>query len=54
MSDITKCSNEECIIKEQCRRYTAPPHPYYQYVHNYQPDKDGKCIWFLKDKKNER
>lgn len=54
MSDICKCSNEECEIKEQCERYTVPSHPYYQAFCDFKPDENGKCIWFIKNKEDER
>ena len=54
MSDICKCTNEDCKLKEQCRRHTAPSNPYYQPTQRYEPEEDGKCKWILIDKKDER
>lgn len=31
MSDITKCKDEECPLKEKCFRYTSPASEYQSY-----------------------
>lgn len=44
MTDITKCANKKCKIKEQCYRYTAKD----GYWQSYTEFSKGKVI---KDKK---
>ena len=48
MSDISKCSNEDCPLKESCYRYKVKPHPFRQAYTTYEPNKDGKtCNHFI-------
>lgn len=44
MSDICKCTNEECLIKEKCYRYKVAPHPYWQSYNKFLPDADNICL----------
>lgn len=44
MTDITKCANKNCKIKESCYRFTAPD-GYWQSYANFNNDKE------IKDKK---
>jgi hypothetical protein len=30
MSDITKCTGKDCLIKESCKRFTAEGNDYWQ------------------------
>ncbi len=41
MSDITKCSGQDCPIKEKCFRFVAEPEPLYQ---SYFVDVPGQWI----------
>jgi len=43
--DITKCTNEECNIKKQCYRHTAPCSFKQSYCHFHQ-NEDGSCGYF--------
>lgn len=56
MTDITKCANKKCKIKEQCFRYTASD-GYWQSYANFNNDKvikDKKdCDSFLLDRKKK-
>jgi hypothetical protein len=54
MTDICKCTNEECKLKEQCERQTPSSYPYYQAYCNFKPEENGKCVWFIKIKEYER
>jgi hypothetical protein len=55
MNDITKCSNENCVMKQKCLRYTIPSNMYCQSVAIFIPKRNHienfKCDLFLK---NER
>lgn len=58
MSDITKCVTSNCIMKENCYRYTAMPHQYNQYYQNFIPndateEEDFYCDFFLPIKNDE-
>lgn len=47
MSDIAKCENESCPLKENCYRYTATPSEYRQSYANFQiDDESGECSGF--------
>ena len=37
MSDITKCTNEDCKLKESCYRFTAPAHDIIQAYDRFEP-----------------
>jgi hypothetical protein len=43
MTDITKCTNEDCLLKEKCYRWTAKDDQYDQSYGYFAPDKDGEC-----------
>lgn len=51
MTDITKCANKNCKIKEQCYRYTAKD-GYWQSYANFNDNKEIKdkkeCEHFLR------
>lgn len=48
MPDISKCSNEDCPLKESCYRYKVKPNPFRQAYTTYEPNKDGKtCNHFI-------
>lgn len=49
MADITMCRNEECKIKDECYRYTAPVDKYWQSVFMENP-KDIPCSYFWDNK----
>lgn len=44
--DITKCVNHECLLKENCLRWTCPSDENYQSYASFQP-KDGKCEYLI-------
>lgn len=44
MSDITKCNNEECPLKESCYRFTAPTEKYQSYA-NFPYDDNCDYYW---------
>ena len=46
MSDITKCQNSDCKLKEKCLRWIASPNQYYQSYTMFEPLND-KCDMFL-------
>jgi hypothetical protein len=37
MADITKCTNEACIIRKGCYRWTAPADPIWQAYSRFEP-----------------
>lgn len=47
MTDITKCNNDSCTIKDTCARYTTPPNPLWQSYAYYVPSRNGKCAYYL-------
>ena len=56
MADITKCSNEICLFKEDCFRYTVPPNQYQSYQ-EFQEMTDGVinlCDFFILNDKNNK
>lgn len=48
--DITKCSNEDCIRKTKCFRYTAKSSAFLQSFTDFKPNnntvKEFKCQFF--------
>ena len=49
MTDIIKCNNEDCKLKDKCYRFTAPASNYQSYF-SENPDKDGECDRFWDNK----
>ena len=46
MNDISKCSGEDCPLKEDCKRYKAPCGTWQSWI---EPRfEDGKCEHFWK------
>lgn len=43
MSEITKCSNDDCPLKGSCYRWLAPEKPEGQVTLKFEPDKNGNC-----------
>lgn len=43
MSDITKCTNAECLLKDGCYRWTAPANEHWQAVARFELDDQGNC-----------
>lgn len=41
------CVNENCPLKEICRRYMGTPNEHYQSYADFQPDENGKCEFYL-------
>ena len=52
MPDITKCTNNRCIAKQDCYRFTSPPSSENQAVDIFVPDQnieDGfRCDMMMK------
>lgn len=52
MTDITKCKNEYCFIKNNCYRHTAPDDEYYQsyayFNRNREVRRTSECEYFYK------
>lgn len=46
MPDISLCVNKECEKRQQCYRYRAIAHPYWQSFAAFKPDEDGECDYF--------
>jgi hypothetical protein len=56
MADITMCQDKECILKDECYRYTATPNPWRQAYFVYSPRDGGACKEYVpngKEKANE-
>ncbi len=55
MSDISKCKNELCTLKETCWRFNAPSSPYRQSYGSFEQDENDKCeyYWEFKFKEND-
>jgi len=54
MGDITKCSNEKCLFKNDCFRYTAPPNQHQSYQ-EFEDITDGNinlCDFFILNDNN--
>ena len=45
MSDITKCSGNDCPLNSTCYRYTAPTGMYQSFFVGI-PIKNGKCEYY--------
>lgn len=41
-NDMAKCSNKECLLKENCKRWTYKSTSINQYYHKFEPIKN-KC-----------
>ncbi len=55
MADITKCSNEKCLFKKDCFRYTVPPNQNQSYQ-EFKEITDGNinlCEYFILNDRNE-
>jgi hypothetical protein len=57
MTDISKCTNEQCPISKKCFRFTAPSNEFRQSYSRFEPDIDkvsGKveCKMFYQQPKN--
>jgi len=50
MPDVSMCMNEECPLKEKCYRFTATPNERIQSYGMFEPDKEGKCDYYLNNK----
>ena len=46
MADITKCTGENCPLKDRCYRFTAKADEYRQAYFGAPPIKEGKCEYF--------
>ncbi len=55
-ADITKCSNENCVMKEKCYRYTVPQKEYNQSFQKFVPKRNSidnfKCdLLYVRDER---
>lgn len=46
VTDITKCTGENCPFKDRCYRFTAKADEYRQAYFGEPPIKEGKCKYF--------
>lgn len=46
MSDLTKCTNQECPKKESCLRFTAPAKEFHQSYQLFLVDEKGACAYY--------
>lgn len=53
MTDITKCTGENCDKKDTCYRYLAPENPNYQafFVAKNILDMEGSCDYYIASKR---
>lgn len=55
MSDITKCTNLDCVMKIFCKRYTCEPNKFRQPYNKFKPKINEsiifKCDYFIRDEK---
>jgi hypothetical protein len=53
--DISKCSNDDCVMKKECLRYTVQASHYYQSYTLFTPKENNaenfECNSFLKDER---
>ena len=53
MADITKCTNEACIIRKGCYRWTAPADPIWQAYSRFEPSLTPyDCDYYIPDHRN--
>ena len=50
MPDITKCTNDDCTIKETCYRHTAEASTWQS---QFSQNQDGSCDMFLPDERTQ-
>lgn len=53
MADITKCTNETCLSKSTCYRFTAKDHEFWQSYSPFGEENNISCINYIKDEKYE-
>ena len=55
MPDISMCTNEACVDKKQCYRYTATPSSWQSFMKFDGPSGDSPCsaFWQNDEKKTE-
>lgn len=54
MTDITKCEDKECNLRNKCYRYTAKSNPYYQsYFTNKVKINKDICDYFIGNSRYE-
>jgi hypothetical protein len=46
-NDITKCTNEDCVLKEKCLRWTIEADDHQSYAELGAEQKDEDCQYFL-------
>lgn len=51
MSDISKCENSKCTLKEKCYRYKSPPSSYQTYA-DFSQDENGDCDYYWEHKED--
>ena len=48
MADLTMCDNRHCPSHQQCYRYLAEPHPFWQYYMTFAPiEGDVRCLDYI-------
>lgn len=53
MTDITKCNNQDCPIKDKCYRYLAKANSRWQSWHNFTYDDGCEHFWDIEPQKEE-
>jgi len=48
MTDITKCSNKECKMKDKCLRYLAKDNEYWQSYCHFECNKENNWEYMIK------
>lgn len=43
MADLAKCSNDKCLLKATCLRWTSPPNEHQQLYATFIPNRDLSC-----------
>lgn len=49
MSDITKCTNEQCLIKDGCKRWLTQAHEVWQSYCRFEPKSLIECDYYWPD-----
>ena len=50
MAGISKCTNNQCLLRKDCLRYRIYPSVLFQSYSDYKPNKKGNCDKFLEIK----
>lgn len=52
MADITKCTNETCLSKSTCYRFTAKDNDFWQSYSKFGEENNTKCEDYVNDRKS--